>query len=236
MHKHSLWDISVFTSKMPYYLDIFEELKQAIYDYDKTVQEPLHPLAPIDPETGIGPWPQRHKKKLRESDGWLFGNTDNQYIKAVENFCGQSLSETLDKSIGHLYGRPDTYNIYFDNSWYHITKNGGYHDIHNHGNTSWAGIFYVDIGESTMYNANGVNRFYRPFDLNAIVGMEHLVTAAKDVTPENGKLVIFPGFLKHSGMPYYGTKDRIVISFNASVEVPDDHKLVGRSNPEGEQE
>jgi hypothetical protein len=38
-----------------------------------------------------------------------------------------------------------------------------------------------------------------------------------DVVPQEGKLVIFPAFLKHQAMPYEGRKDRVVLSFNIQV-------------------
>ena len=47
-------------------------------------------------------------------------------------------------------------------SWYHITKNGGYHDAHSHPNCSWCGIYYLDPGEANLEGRNGINRFYDP--------------------------------------------------------------------------
>ena len=37
------------------------------------------------------------------------------------------------------------------------------------------------------------------------------------VKAEDGKLILFPSFLTHYQSLYEGTKDRIVIAFNASV-------------------
>ena len=41
--------------------------------------------------------------------------------------------------------------------------------------------------------------------------------AAIDAEAEDGKLLIFPGSVPHSALPYYGKKDRIVISFNSEI-------------------
>jgi hypothetical protein len=38
---------------------------------------------------------------------------------------------------------------------------------------------------------------------------------ALDLPIENGLLLIFPSYLLHSGLPYQGQIDRIVIAFNA---------------------
>jgi hypothetical protein len=114
-------------------------------------------------------------------------------------------------------------------AWFQMQNGGGFHDIHNHGNCSWSGVYYLQIdplGERerhpTLGAINGVTRFYGPYldwlggayvDLsNAYLQGSHF-----DVAPEEGKLVIFPAFLKHQAMPYEGRKDRMVLSFNIQV-------------------
>ena len=108
-------------------------------------------------------------------------------------------------------------------SWFHVTKNGGYHDVHSHPNCSWCGIYYLDPGESDLGSRNGVNRFYDP-RINA----DHYSDAGSayinqqgfwDFEPVEGQIVIFPSYLKHSALPYFGDKDRVVIAFNAVVDL-----------------
>lgn len=111
-------------------------------------------------------------------------------------------------------------------SWCHITRNGGYHDTHSHPNCSWCGIYYLDIGESNFSTRNGVNRFYDP-RINA----EHYLDAGSsylnaegvwDIDPVDGHIIIFPSYLKHAALPYFGEKDRIVIAFNCQVHFCDE--------------
>lgn len=106
-------------------------------------------------------------------------------------------------------------------SWFHITRTGGFHDVHSHPNCSWCGIYYLDVGDCDFSGRNGVNRFYDP-RINA----EHYLDAGSqylnqegvwDIEPVNGQLVIFPSYLKHSALTYMGGKDRVVIAFNAQV-------------------
>jgi len=40
------------------------------------------------------------------------------------------------------------------------------------------------------------------------------------VTPEEGKLLLFPAYVKHLAVPYKGTRDRIIVSFNSRVMIP----------------
>ena len=108
-------------------------------------------------------------------------------------------------------------------SWFHVTKNGGYHDVHSHPNCSWCGIYYLSPGESDLGSRNGVNRFYDPR-----VNAEHYSDAGTayisqhgfwDFEPVEGQIVLFPSYLKHSALPYFGKQDRVIIAFNAVVDL-----------------
>lgn len=107
-------------------------------------------------------------------------------------------------------------------SWYHLTQTGGYHDAHSHPNCSWCGIYYLDAGEADFDRRSGVNRFYDPR-----VNADHFLDAGSlylngqgiyDIQPVAGQVVIFPSYLKHSALPYFGGKDRVVVAFNARVD------------------
>lgn len=108
-------------------------------------------------------------------------------------------------------------------SWYHLTGNGGYHDAHSHPNCSWCGIYCLDPGESNLAQRNGVNRFYDPRHNAAHymdAGTAYLDgTGFWDVMPVAGQVVIFPSYLKHSALPYFGNQERVVVAFNARVDL-----------------
>jgi uncharacterized protein (TIGR02466 family) len=114
-------------------------------------------------------------------------------------------------------------------AWYQIQNQFGFHDIHNHGNCSWSGVYYVQIDELAARQAhpqigatNGVTRFYG-HQLGLLggahmdMGNAYLQQSNFDVTPEAGTLIVFPSWLNHKAMPYDGVKDRIIVSFNAQV-------------------
>ncbi|MHA7880500.1 MAG: TIGR02466 family protein [Saccharospirillum sp.] len=108
-------------------------------------------------------------------------------------------------------------------SWYHVTRYGGYHDAHSHPNCSWSGIYYLQAGESDLATRSGVNRFYDP-RTNAgqfqDAGSLYLANQGFwDFAPVEGQVILFPSFLRHSAMPYFGRTDRIVLAFNARVDL-----------------
>lgn len=121
--------------------------------------------------------------------------------------------------------RPDALNVDIVESWYHVTNQHGFHDAHVHHGCSWCGIYYVCIGAMDKSKGdgapNGGSRFYCPFNLGGgyrDYGNKYLGAFA-DPPVENGLLLLFPSFLLHSGLPYVGNEDRIVIAFNARVHL-----------------
>ncbi len=126
--------------------------------------------------------------------------------------------------------------VEIDDAWYHITNQGGYHDTHVHGGCSWCGIYYLQIGDSGRRREggapNGGSRFYSPLwrgGSHSDYGNNYLSTSYVDPPMQDGVLLLFPSYLLHSGLPYTGQQDRIVIAFNsrtkllpAGVAVPSD--------------
>lgn len=115
-------------------------------------------------------------------------------------------------------------------SWFQMQNQGAFHDVHTHGNCSWSGVYYVDIDPAAqrrthpVYGArNGVLRFYGPWwdqlaGAHIDAGNAYLMDSHWDAEPVPGLLVLFPSSLKHQAFPYSGQRDRVVISFNATVD------------------
>ena len=106
-------------------------------------------------------------------------------------------------------------------SWCHITKSGGYHDVHTHPGSSWSCIYYLDIGNMQPDTKNGVNRFYNPVTpMYTDAGTVYTNVATNfDVNAQNGMLFVFPSWVNHSALPYTGDKDRYVLSANSRITV-----------------
>jgi hypothetical protein len=113
--------------------------------------------------------------------------------------------------------------------WFQCSSEGSFHDVHTHGNCSWSAVYIVQIDEPErrvthpVYGqANGVTRLYGP-PFAALggayvdVGNAYLQPPSKDIEPLPGQLLLFPSWLAHQALPYGGEKERIIISFNASI-------------------
>lgn len=212
-----LHHFSIFEAMMPDYNEIKEDVKSYIYSVKPEVENHITPENNY-PLTGIGPHEQRHKRGLLESNPNLFDDTSNPIFNKLIEFCHSTVANIILEVNKGIVDTSD-WKIGFHDSWFHITKDGGYHDYHTHYGTPWSGIFYVDIGDSNFLDVNGVNRFYSPMNhIPMILGLNALSITNFDIEPVDGKLVITPGFIPHCATPYKGNKDRIVVAFNTVVE------------------
>jgi uncharacterized protein (TIGR02466 family) len=104
-------------------------------------------------------------------------------------------------------------------SWCHITRDGGYHDVHIHPNSTWSCIYYLDCGNMDAATKNGLNRFYNPNNTMhtdaATLYMSH--DNSIDILAEPGMMILFPSWIQHSALPYHGEKNRYVLSANSRV-------------------
>lgn len=110
-------------------------------------------------------------------------------------------------------------------SWFHVTRHGGHQGVHNHPMASWSGIFCVDPGDAPPERGeSGAVRF-----LDTRVGAEMYLDAGNEQLRGQfrqggyrylhapGRLVLFPSYVYHEVFPYWGTRPRIVIAFNAWI-------------------
>lgn len=115
-------------------------------------------------------------------------------------------------------------------AWFQAVNDGGRHGLHNHGNCSWSGVYYVDADPAERrvvhpgWGAdNGVTRFHGPNlarsgGAHMDLGSAYLQRSAHDVPPDPGRGVVFPSWLLHEALPYEGERDRVVIAFNAQLQ------------------
>lgn len=119
--------------------------------------------------------------------------------------------------------------IAFQGMWFQMSSAGAFHDVHTHGNCSWSGVYIVQVDPAETRRrhpaygaANGATRFYGPwFDklagAHVDLGNAYLQPPHLDIEPVPGQLVLFPAWLAHQALPYVGERERVIVSFNASV-------------------
>lgn len=155
----------------------------------------------------------------------LFESSENPDVRQLARFC----ASTIRKVVWQVNGRDvdaKRIAVEFKDSWYHITNDGGFHDAHYHSGCSWCGIYYLQAGDAPIDRpegaGNGVSRFYAPVGCGGLAddyGNRYLGNGMLDVPPKNGMLVVFPAYLLHSGLPYRGAAERVIVAFNTCTRV-----------------
>lgn len=144
----------------------------------------------------------------------------------------QRLAEEVHNVLFHLVGRLNGYSeeemaplTFFYDSWFHVTRTGGYQSNHYHARASWSGIYAVQVGDPVEGRPeSGQVKFYDPRGavfMHVDPGNERL-DPRYTATPvylqhQPGQLVIFPSWLMHEVLPYLGRTERIIVAFNAWI-------------------
>lgn len=181
-----------------------------------------------------------HMEKDGGRSGGTYASTDDlldRYGKkrAIQDLFG-FLSDTVfqvahaaNEAVWAELGAPRV-RVMVAGAWFQVQNDGGRHGIHNHGNASWSGVYYVDVDPGPeriahpRYGAsNGVTRFHGPHlarlgGAHMDLGSAYLQRATWDVAPAPGTAVVFPSWLLHEVLPYEGARDRVIVSFNAQLQ------------------
>lgn len=208
------WTTPLFIATNPYHKLLKDALLAEIYaDADAAEHDINSRVA------------EQAKRGLSESDLSLLAR-DQADIQTLNTFLEELVSIVADDVNRDYWPEQAEGHAEITESWYHITRAGGYHDAHSHPNCSWCGIYYLEPGDSDFNQRSGLNRFYDPrsnADHYQDAGSAYLSNnGIFDFEPREGQVVIFPSYLKHSALPYFGERDRIVIAFNAQVHLTTD--------------
>ena len=189
------------------------------------------------------------ERQRGEEPGPFFASDDDllHRVKIPEwqefvRFLVHSLGETAKQANAQAWGgRELQLKVGIEGMWFQCSRDGAFHDIHTHGNCSWSSAYIVQIDDTeqraahpVLGAANGVTRLYGPH-FNSLggafvdVGNAYLQPPHQDIEPLPGQLLLFPSWLAHKAMPYDGEKERIIISFNASIHAAGGDQLHGYS-------
>lgn len=112
--------------------------------------------------------------------------------------------------------------------WANISGPGNSNQMHCHPGALWSGVYYVDVGEDDpSVDVEGELLLLDPrFPMNTMYMPELVLRypngnpqySQTPIRPVNGRMVLFPAWLKHSVRPYRGKRERISVAFNLMVE------------------
>lgn len=162
----------------------------------------------------------RQQPGVFESDFNLFSWPD-ACIQELREFAWTALGRTIQDLNGYTAEEMRSMQI-SSHTWYHVTRHGGFTIAHTHPMASWSGVYCVDPGTSPPDRPeSGILRFHNPhFYSNVFLDSGNARLRAPyhhgtwSVRFLPGHLVLFPSWLQHEVLPFYGHDERITVAFN----------------------
>lgn len=162
----------------------------------------------------------RQQAGVFESNFNLFSWQD-PCIQTLRQFAWATLGRTVQELNGYSSEETRRIQIY-SHTWFHVTRHGGFTIAHTHPMASWSGVYCVAPGETPDDRPeSGVLRFHNPhFYSNVFLDPGNARLQAPfhhgtwSVKFQAGQLVLFPSWLQHEVLPFYGSDERITIAFN----------------------
>ncbi len=162
-----------------------------------------------------------------ESEFQLF-KWPERCVQQLKEFCWHQLMQMIGELNGYDAATLGRMLIYSD-SWFHVTRRGGFFALHNHPNASWSGVYCVDPGKHDPDKRHSGQLSF----VNPTVGSAMFMDAATSnlkgafaygishVRLEAGQLVLFPSWVLHDVKPYEGEGERITVAFNCWFSLQD---------------
>ncbi|MDB0003051.1 TIGR02466 family protein [Alphaproteobacteria bacterium] len=192
---HLFFSTPIWTSK----IDNYEKINNMMSNY-------IYNLKEKDPEGII-------KSNLK---GWHSKNFDMK-DEEPKNFI-EAIKKNINEAINDMAWDLKNQEVTLSNIWAIINKKGAMNQKHHHSNSDLSAAYYVTAkegcGDIIFYDPRPGKVYKHP-----ISNTPNLLNANNNgVKPEPGMLVLFPSYLEHSVNPNTSDHERIVISFNISLE------------------
>lgn len=173
--------------------------------------------------------PERYRNahpSLKQQEGVFESNFDlfaspEPCIRRLRVFCWSMLGEAIQQTNGYSPDELRRLEI-FSHTWFHVTRQGGFTILHTHPMASWSGVYCVSPGDAVPDKPeSGVLRFHNPHGYSNTFmdpGNAHFKPpyhhGSWSFALQAGQLVLFPSWLQHEVLPYYGQSPRITVAFN----------------------
>lgn len=170
----------------------------------------------------------KQQQGVFESDFNLFSWRE-ECIQQLRLFCWSTLGKALRELNDYSAEEMNRLQI-FSHTWFHVTRKGGFTILHTHPMASWSGVYCVDPGETpSAYPESGVLRFHNPhhysnyfLDAGNLRLKKPYHHGTWNIRFQPGQLILFPSWLQHEVMPFFGNDERITIAFNCWFSMKED--------------
>ena len=129
------------------------------------------------------------------------------------------ISPAIEKVMNDMNWEKQKQSVNINNMWAIINTGGSTNLRHQHGNSTISGAYYVrapiNSGDIVFYDPRPAPVYSYPKAL----GPNALNAQINGISPKEGVLVLFPSYVDHSVNENLSNEERIVISFNITIQV-----------------
>ena len=149
--------------------------------------------------------------------GWHSKDFNMQEIEP-KNFI-KFILPAIEQVITDMNWEKQKQSININNMWAIINTGGSANLRHQHGNSTISGAYYVrapkNSGDIVFYDPRPAPVYTYPKAVNPNL----LNAQVNGISPKEGALVLFPSYLDHSVNENLSKEERIVISFNITIQI-----------------
>ncbi len=181
-------------------LDDYQSINEQMYKFIKSTQS--------KDQQGIS---KSNIKGWHSRDFNMQENEPKNFIKFI--------LPAIEQVITDMNWEKQKQSININNMWAIINTGGSANLRHQHGNSTISGAYYVrapkNSGDIVFYDPRPAPVYTYPKAVNPNL----LNAQVNGISPKEGALVLFPSYLDHSVNENLSNEERIVISFNITIQV-----------------
>ena len=181
-------------------LDNYQSINEQMYEFIKNTQS--------KDQEGIN---KSNIKGWHSKDFNMQENEPKNFIKFI--------LPAIEQVITDMNWEKQKQSININNMWAIINTGGSANLRHQHGNSTISGAYYVrapqNSGDIVFYDPRPAPVYTFPKALNPNL----LNAQVNGISPKEGALVLFPSYLDHSVNENLSNEERIVISFNITIQI-----------------
>ena len=180
-------------------LDDYQSINEQMYKFIKITQS--------KDQQGIS---KSNIKGWHSKDFNMQENEPKNFIKFI--------LPAIEQVITDMNWEKQKQSININNMWAIINTGGAANHMHQHGNCTISGAYYVrapkNSGDIVFYDPRPAPAYTYPIAVNPNL----LNAQVNGISPKEGALVLFPSYLDHSVNENLSNEERIVISFNITIQ------------------
>ena len=154
--------------------------------------------------------------KKSNNKGWHSKDFNLQETEP-QNFI-KNMSPHIEKVMTDMNWEKEKQSVKISNMWAIINTGGSSNSKHQHGNSTISAAYYVrapkNCGDIVFYDPRPAPMFYFPRTVDSNL----LNAQVNSITPKEGALILFPSYLEHSVNENLSNNERVVISFNITIQ------------------